>query len=99
MTVGVLPEATPESANPYIDIAIPSGMHEARNFIVVNAADAVIAIGTSFGTISEMAMALRIGKFMVGLHIPKPFILPVREVDSPEEAVSIVAEYLEGRKR
>ncbi len=94
VTVGIIPDPTHDGANPYVDVAIPTGMGQGRNFLVVAAGHAIIAVGTSFGTISEIALSLRTGKFIVGLHIPTPFILPLRIAHTPEEAVGIVEKYL-----
>ncbi|NHJ14842.1 MAG: TIGR00725 family protein [Candidatus Thorarchaeota archaeon] len=57
LTVGILPTESKEAGNLYLDIAIPTGMGYARNFLVAKAGDAVIAIGGSAGTLSEMAIA------------------------------------------
>jgi len=67
-TVGILPGYTREEANPYVDIPIVTGMGEARNVIVVNSAQAVIAIGGKFGTLSEIAYALRNSIPVIGLN-------------------------------
>jgi len=67
MTVGLLPNDGRQSANPYVRVAIPTGLGEARNALVVRAADAVIATRGEFGTLSEIALALKIGKPVVGL--------------------------------
>ena len=56
-TIGILPEADPHSANPFTDIAIPTGMGLARNIIIVNTADIIIAAGGGSGTLSEIAFA------------------------------------------
>ncbi|HVM20691.1 MAG TPA: TIGR00725 family protein [Egibacteraceae bacterium] len=66
MTVGILPGTDPSHANPDIDIAVPSGLGEARNTLVVRAAAAVIAIGGGYGTLSEIAFALKTGTPVVG---------------------------------
>jgi uncharacterized protein (TIGR00725 family) len=65
--VGILPGDDRGGANRYLDVAIPTGMGEARNALVVRAADAVVAIGGELGTLSEIAFALRLGKPVVGL--------------------------------
>jgi uncharacterized protein (TIGR00725 family) len=62
LTVGILPSAERRDAAADITIAIPTGLGEARNAILVAAADAVIACGMSAGTASEVALALRTGK-------------------------------------
>jgi uncharacterized protein (TIGR00725 family) len=59
--VGVLSRADREDANPDLTIAIATGMGQARNAVIVNSADAVIAVGGSWGTLSEVAIALRRG--------------------------------------
>jgi len=67
-TVGILPSNVREEANPYVDIPIVTGMGEARNVIVVNTAQAVIAIGGKYGTLSEIACALRNNVPVIGLN-------------------------------
>ncbi len=66
-TVGVLPGLDRREANPGVDVAIPTGLGEARNALVVRAADVLIAIGGEFGTLSEIALALKTGKPVVGI--------------------------------
>ena len=66
-TVGILPGSDRAEANAYVDVAIPTGLGEARNALVVRAADALIAVGGGWGTLSEIALALRAGKRVVGL--------------------------------
>jgi uncharacterized protein (TIGR00725 family) len=66
-TVGILPGASRAEANPYVDVAIATGLGELRNGLVVRAADAFVAIGGAFGTLSEVALALQAGKTVVGL--------------------------------
>ena len=72
LTVGVLPGADPHEANPFVDVPLATGMGEMRNALIVRAARAVIAIGGGHGTLSEVALALRIGTPVVGLrdHFP-----------------------------
>jgi uncharacterized protein (TIGR00725 family) len=66
-TVGILPGYDREAANQYVDVAVATGLGEARNALVVRAADVLIAVGGSWGTLSEIALALRSGKRVVGL--------------------------------
>jgi uncharacterized protein (TIGR00725 family) len=66
-SVGILPTDSRLDANPYVTIAVATGMGEARNAIVVRTADAVIAVHGEFGTLSEIALALKMGKPVVGL--------------------------------
>jgi uncharacterized protein (TIGR00725 family) len=65
--LGVLPGPDKADANPYVDLAVPTGLGMARNALVVRTADVVIAFPGSFGTLSEMAMALDAGKCVVFL--------------------------------
>lgn len=66
-TVGILPGDDRGAANPWVDIAIPTGMGEARNALVVRSSDAIVAIGGEFGTLSEVALALKLGRPVIGL--------------------------------
>jgi uncharacterized protein (TIGR00725 family) len=66
-TVGILPGDDRASANPWVGIAIATGLGELRNGLVVRAADALIAIGGAYGTLSEVALALKTGVPVVGL--------------------------------
>jgi uncharacterized protein (TIGR00725 family) len=67
LTVGVLPGVSASDANPYVDVSIVTGMGEARNLIIVRTAVAVIAVGGEFGTLSEVAFALKLGRPVIGL--------------------------------
>jgi uncharacterized protein (TIGR00725 family) len=67
VTVGILPGTDRSDANHYVDFALPTGLGEARNALVVRAADVVIAIGGGYGTLSEIALALKAGKRVIGL--------------------------------
>jgi uncharacterized protein (TIGR00725 family) len=66
-TVGLLPGTDRRHANAFVDVAIPTGLGEARNVLVVRAADVVLAVRGEFGTLSEIAFALRVGTPVVGL--------------------------------
>lgn len=68
VTVGILPGDDPAVANHYIDVPLATGLGEMRNFLIVRTAHALIAIGGGVGTLSEIALAQRIGKPVVGLH-------------------------------
>ena len=67
-TLGILPGADRRDANPWVEVAVPTGMGEARNALVVRAADAVIAVGGEWGTLSEIAFARKTGKPVVGVE-------------------------------
>lgn len=66
-TIGYLPGTDRRDANPHLDIALPTGMGELRNGLIVRAADAVVAVGGEWGTLSEIGFALRLGRPVVGL--------------------------------
>jgi uncharacterized protein (TIGR00725 family) len=66
-TVGILPGTDRAAANEFVDVAIPTGLGEARNALVVRAADALVAVGGGYGTLSEIALALKAGKRVVGI--------------------------------
>ena len=67
-TIGILPGDTSQAANPYVQIPIVTGLGEARNVIVVKSAQAVIAIGGKYGTLSEISYALKNGIPVIGLN-------------------------------
>jgi hypothetical protein len=66
-TVGILPGTSRGDANQWVDVAILTGMGEARNALVVRSSDGVVAVGGEFGTLSEIALALKMGVPVVGI--------------------------------
>lgn len=88
-TVGLLPGHDRSAGNPYLTVAVPTGLGELRNGLVVRTSDAVIAVGGSWGTLSEVALAMRTGKPVVvigGWRVEDPVHgLPE---DQPASAVS-----------
>lgn len=84
-TVGILPDTG--DGNPYLDLVIRTRMGQARNVILVNSADAVIAVGGGYGTLSEIAIALKTGKPVFGLSTWN--IEGVFACSRPEEAVNL----------
>jgi uncharacterized protein (TIGR00725 family) len=68
LTVGILPGNDRRAANRWVTVAIATGLGEARNALVVSAADAVIAIGGEHGTLSEIALALKMAKPVIGIR-------------------------------
>jgi uncharacterized protein (TIGR00725 family) len=86
ITVGLLPGSDRAQANPYVDIALATGLGEARNALVVRTADALVAVGGGYGTLSEIALALRAGKRVVGVGTWE--IEGIEAVESPESAVA-----------
>ncbi|HWD51794.1 MAG TPA: TIGR00725 family protein, partial [Acidimicrobiales bacterium] len=67
LTVGILPGDDPSAANQWVDVAIATGLGEARNALVVGSAAVVIAVDGEYGTLSEIALALRAGTPVVGV--------------------------------
>jgi uncharacterized protein (TIGR00725 family) len=67
LAVGLLPGSDRREANRYVDVAIATGLGELRNGLIVRAADALVAVGGEWGTLSEVALALKAGKPVIGL--------------------------------
>lgn len=67
LTVGILPHDSGTYANPHISVAIATGMGIGRNVIIARSADALIAIGGAYGTLSEIAFALQLEKPVIGI--------------------------------
>jgi uncharacterized protein (TIGR00725 family) len=65
--IGLLPGADPSEANEYVSIPIPTGLGVVRNLVVVTSSDAVVAVGGRHGTLSEIGLALRMGRHVVAL--------------------------------
>ena len=67
LVVGLLPGLDRDVANEWVTVAIPTGLGELRNGLVVRACDALVAVGGGYGTLSEIALALKAGKRVVGI--------------------------------
>ncbi|ODS33857.1 MAG: hypothetical protein SCARUB_01018 [Candidatus Scalindua rubra] len=67
LTIGIIPGEDPDSANPYIDISMPTGLGFARNVLVAYSGDAVIAVSGRLGTLSEISFALIRKKPVIGI--------------------------------
>lgn len=99
-TVGILPGTEPEEADAGIEIPVATGLGEARNLLVVRAGEAVITVGGSWGTLSEIALARKVGRPVVTLLEPPAAELGLPEADTPEAAVAwALARAEEGRRR
>jgi uncharacterized protein (TIGR00725 family) len=92
-TVGILPGLSRDEANKYVDIPIVTGLSHARNVVVVRSADAVIAISGEYGTLSEIAIALKLGKPVIGINT-WDHVKGITMADSPEEAVQKALELI-----
>jgi len=68
VAIGMLPEADPTFANPHVGIVIATGIGEARNALIARAAFCLVAIGNSYGTLSEVALGRHFGKRVIGLE-------------------------------
>ena len=91
LTIGIIPGYDKKDANPYVDIAIPTGLGLARNILVVKSADVVVALPGEAGTLSEIAYCLQLGIPVISLHSWNiPGVIQVKTV---EEAVK-KAQYL-----
>ena len=69
--IGILPGSSTGAANPYVDIVIPSGMGYARNVLIIQTAQALVAVGGGAGTLSEVALAWQSDKPIVALSVPE----------------------------
>ncbi|MDP8991605.1 MAG: TIGR00725 family protein [Actinomycetota bacterium] len=85
-TVGILPGVDRAEANAWVDVAVTTGMGEARNALVVRSVDAVVAVAGGYGTLSEIALALRLDRPVVGLASWD--IEGVRSARDPADAVA-----------
>lgn len=90
ITVGLLPGEDRAAANPYLVVAIPTGLGEARDALVVRSADAVVAIGRGHGTLAEIALALKAGTPVIGVDTWD--VEGVRTARLPDDAVRLALE-------
>jgi uncharacterized protein (TIGR00725 family) len=89
-SIGLLPGTDRRAANPYVTIAVATGLGQGRNLLVVQTADAVVAIGRSPGTLSEIGLAARLGKPVILLASYAADLVPgARTAQSPKEAVDL----------
>jgi uncharacterized protein (TIGR00725 family) len=88
-TIGILPGSAREDANEWIDHAVATGIGHARNFAVAASGDGLIAVGGSWGTLAEIAFAMRLGRPVVILE-PGWELEGVGRATTPEEAVELV---------
>lgn len=93
-TIGLLPGDDRAEANPWVDVAIATGLGEARNVLVVRASDVIVALGGGFGTLSEIGFALKTGTPVVGIATWE--VAGVDAVATPAEAVARALELAPG---
>jgi len=93
IAIGVLPEDDTRAANPWLTVAIPTGMGEMRNAVIARSAICLVAIGGNMGTLSEMAMGLKWGKPVFTLHAD--MALPgATDCTEPEQLLAVLLEWL-----
>jgi uncharacterized protein (TIGR00725 family) len=100
-SVGILPGEDRTAGSAHLTVRIATGLGEGRNVIVARAADAVIAVGGEFGTLSEIAFALKMGKPVVGLGTWSLDLegLPGDPLQRASDPVDAVAKALEAAER
>lgn len=88
VSLGILPGGDRRRANPYLTYTIATNLGHARNVLIAHSADALIAVDGSYGTVSEAAIALKLGKPVIALQTS--WDLPgLKRAGSPEEAVAM----------
>lgn len=97
VSVGILPDSGRERANRFLTVSVPTDMGHARNALVALSGDAIIAVGGSYGTLSEIAFGLKMGKPVIGLetwHLEERGERGhgIAHARTPEEAVSMAEE-------
>jgi len=98
ITIGILPGNDPADANQYVAIPIVTGMGISRNIIIVRSADACIAISGKYGTLSEIAYALQLGKPVITLNSWNE-IPGTTPSSSAEDAVNLAISIIQNEKR
>jgi uncharacterized protein (TIGR00725 family) len=100
VSIGLLPGVHPEDANRWVDLPLSTGLGEGRNILVVRSAEAVVAVGGGWGTLSEIALAGKIGRPVTLLGPPAVDGLGLPVAATPAEAaVWALAAAGEGRRR
>jgi uncharacterized protein (TIGR00725 family) len=97
-TVGLLPGRDASDANGWVSLPLATALGESRNSLVVRAGEAVVAIGGSWGTLSEIALARKMGHPVVLLGEP-PVDLPLPRAERPEEAAAWALQQARKRRR
>lgn len=87
-TIAILPGETRGAANPWADHVVVTGVGHARNLVVAASGDAVVAVGGSYGTIAEIALALRLGRRVVVLE-GGPVVEGALRAATPAQAVEL----------
>ncbi len=98
LTIGILPGSSKKDANQFVDVPILTAMQQARNNVIVNSADVIIAIGAGFGTLSEIAIALKINKPVISINSWDVDDKVIR-VDEPQNIVAQVEKLIKKKKK
>lgn len=93
--IGLLPGAEAGSGNPYLTYALPTNLGHARNVLIAHAASGLIAVEGAYGTLSEIAVALKLGRPVVGLHTPWE-VPGLKRAEHPAQALDLLLSCLEG---
>ena len=88
LVIGILPTADKETANPYVDIPIATGLNQARNFVIARTCDCAIAINGKYGTLSEIAFCLMYDVPVVGIDTWE-IEAPITKAKTAQEAVEL----------
>jgi uncharacterized protein (TIGR00725 family) len=88
VSLGILPEGDRRRANPYLTYSIATNLGHARNVLIAHSADALIAVDGSYGTISEAAIALKLGKPVIALNVTWD-LQGLQRAATPKEAVDL----------
>ncbi len=107
VTIGVLPGESPDGANPFVDVALPTGLGIARNAVITRSADGVVAIAGGSGTLSEIALAWQFGRpiaalvdsggwagQLAGRSLDQRFPVQIHAASGPEDAVRFIIQQL-----
>jgi len=94
VSLGILPEGDRRRANPYLTYSIATNLGHARNVLIAHSADALIAVGGSYGTVSEAAIALKLRKPVIALNVTWDLV-GIKRAASPAEAVDLAMKAVE----
>ena len=102
LVVGILPGEDASDANQWVALPIVTGLGEARNVVLMRTAQAVIAVGGEYGTLSEIAFALKFGRPVIGINTwqavdASGHSLPIHRASTAADAVSIALRLIENR--
>ena len=88
-TVGILPGPDRAQANPYVTVPIVTDLGHARNILIVRSSNVLVAVSGGYGTLSEISIALKLAKPLIGLHT-WPDIKGIHYVTTPEDAMDAI---------